>query len=223
MKIPILNISKAIKTHANLIGGYAQLARKINELNSDHGSFPQIDRRKLKAIADGENFTVSARELATIDCYFAPLGEGFGDHPLFATHSLLEAVAENETLSVLIGAFQRNDDERNDVSLWDVKAFREVLEGLRKFRDAMQFSIVDVPFFNPKRKHNRVDHGIRELLAEPKTSICVVGSTRSNVAAEIVLADMFGTHPFVRSHVRLPFRFLDRLQTCVMHPQNWYQ
>ena len=206
MKKPTWRIAVAIQNQAKEPGGYARLAEKINQLESN-ARLPRLDRRKLTAIATGADFTVSTGELVAIDNFFSPLGEGFGDHPLFPKHTLLETMAENTRLEVLVGAFQRNTDERNDVSLWDVKAFQEVLSGLQKYTEAFRFNIRDIPFFDVDAKHNQNDKTVRASMLKPNTSLCAVGSTRANVASEVVLAGMFGVSPFCPPMTRLPFKF----------------
>lgn len=208
MKIPILTISHTIHAAATEVGGYVKLAEKINGYNAAAG-FRALDRRKLKIIADGkDDFTISIGELSAIDNYFGRLGRGLSDTPLFARHSLLKAVAENEQLSFLFGAFQRDEEVRNDVSLWDVKSVQEILDGLTKFGKARQVSFRDVPFSDAAGMHNQRETGIPKLLEQPQTSVCVIGSTRSNVAAEFALATMFGVEPFKPAQRKLPFKFL---------------
>lgn len=215
MTTPTWNIADTIRREAELAGGYSKLEHLINTKNNEASWRPAdrrklkiIDRRKLKAIADGREFTVSTHELAAIDNYFSPRGEGFGDRPLFAKHNLLESAAENENFIALIGAFQRNQEERNDVSLWDVLAFREVLAGMQRFREVIHDTLEPIPFFNANGKHNHDAQLVSDLLNKSRRSICCIGSTRSNVAAECFLAEMFGVEPFVRlPKGRIPFKF----------------
>jgi len=207
MKSTIWSIADAVNRHAREVGGFSELERKVNEVFANKESRRRIDRRKLKAIADGREFTISTGELIAIDNYFSPLGIGFGDEPLFAKENALKSLARNGNLCVTIGAFQRNEEERNDVSLWDVKAFQEVRTAARKIRGDMPFTLHDVPFFDENGRHNHGDRSVPQLLSESRSSVCSIGSPRANVASEVILADMFGLKPFRLPSAAPPFRF----------------
>jgi len=202
MKTPEWNISDAIKREVARAGSYSKLADDINLLSKDPR---KMDRRKLAAIANRNQFTLSSGELAAFDSYFAQHGSSLGE--LFSRQSLLKSMAENEKCVALVGAFPRNEEERNDVSLWDVKAFQELLEGMYKFREVTHSTLQDVPFFNLHGKHNRALLPIAKIPSKPRLSVCYIGSTRSNVATEVVLSDMFGIQPFIAARQQPPFKF----------------
>lgn len=209
MRNPSWSIAEAIK-HEAMLGGYSKLALAIaraNQRPSDSNVPRAIDRRKLKAIAEGKDFTISTRELMAIDRFFGPKGKGFADNPLFARHTLTECMAENLDFTALIAAYQRNQEERNDVSLWDVLAFREVLADMQKFRSAIRENLEPVSFFDPAGKHSHDATLITKLLSKPKHTICCIGSPRTNVGSEFLLADAFGIRPFANAREVVPFKF----------------
>jgi len=207
MTHPKLYLSELIEKGQATCRGYLELSKRIEAANPslEKGG---VDRRKLKAIVDGRPFTISLDELIALDNYFSLYGESLGDRPLFVRQSLLEGLAENHRIVVLLGAFQRDEETRNDVSLWDVKAFGEIISGMQKFREGIQNTLHDVSFLNSRGVHNRDPMVCGSILAKTNQSICGIGSMRSSVATEIMLANMFQVTAFARAKRPLPFRFI---------------
>jgi len=206
MSLPVLYISQALQK-LKPKGGYLELSGNIQAANGGSASLT-IDRRKLKATADGKPFTISLDELVVLDNYLSLHGEGLGDRPLFVRQSILEGLSKNRRIAFLLGAFQRDEEIRNDVSLWDVKAFQEVLTGIHKFRDDIQDNIQEVSFFNEKGEHNKNPRACEDILAKKRQSVCAIGSPRSSIASEILLSEMLQVQPFSRPKRQLPFKFV---------------
>ena len=207
MTRPELYLSELIENGQAACHGYLELSKRIKAANPrlKKGG---VDRRKLKAIVDGRPFTISLDELIALDNYFSLYGESLGDRPLFVRQSLLEGLAENHRIVVLLGAFQRDEETRNDVSLWDVQAFQEIISGVQKFREGIQNTLQDVSFLNSKGFHDKDPMVCGSILAKSNQSICGIGSMRSSVATEIMLANMFQVTAFARARRPLPFRFI---------------
>jgi hypothetical protein len=94
------------------------------------------------------------------------------------------------------------------VSLWDVKAFQEIIAGVQKFREGIQNTLQDVSFLNSDGFHNKDPKVCESILAKTNQSICGIGSMRSSIATEIMLSIMFQISPFAKARRRLPFQFI---------------
>jgi hypothetical protein len=207
MQKPKLYLSQVIKEAKNACaGGYKELSARIKTANTAARG-QTVDRRKLKDIVDGEDFTISVQELIALDHYLSLSGQGLADHPLFQKESVLQGLAVNEKIVFLLGAFRRDDEARNDVSLWDVKAFQAIFDGVQRLRTGIQGSLQDVFFLNDQGHHNQHPRGCDAILKEPRLSVCSIGSPKANVVTEMILAKMFHEKPFARSTRPVPFKF----------------
>lgn len=207
MERPKLYLTETIRREQNRWGSFLALEKQIAGANANLEGVT-VDRRKLKAIADGAAFTISTDELLALDNYFSLFGEGLADRPLFVRQSVLEELAQNSKLIFLLGAFPRDDEVRNDVNLWDVKAYQDVLFGVHRFHEGIQNSLQEIPFLNLDGVHNQDPTVCDSILQKNRPNACGIGSPRASVATEIMLAHMFGTRPFRKSTKRLPFKFV---------------
>lgn len=208
-KVPKLHLSEAIAREQSRCKGYLALEKRIAAVNANiECKCKTVDRRKLKAIAVGAPFTISTDELIALDNYFSLSGDGLGDRPLFARQSVLEELAKGARIIFLLGAFPRDEEVRNDVNLWDVKAFQEVLSGLYRFREGIPNALQDIPFLNAEGVHNQDPAVCGHILHQNRPNACGIGSPRASVATETMLCKMFTINPFTISSEPLPFKFI---------------
>jgi len=181
-ELPKLRMGGALRRAMGDKPNYAELARQIAALNPAN-SDRHLDRRKLRRIVEGCAVTLSLEELAALDEFLGPFGEGLGDVPLFSKPAPLRALAASGHVTFLLGAYARKAEQRNDVSAFDVRSMAVLLRGLEKVKPGVGVDIEDVLF------DEKV--GAPKVLHEPQRSVCSIGSPRACAASAAMLTKMF--------------------------------
>jgi hypothetical protein len=192
----MMSITLAIRERAEKEGGFAVLAKKVEELDPQKKG---IDRRKLKKMAEGDGFTISPQELIVLDHYLSPFGLGLGERPLFIRRPLLESFIRSEGVDLCVASFPEVEAERNAVSLWDIKAFNRLQNELQSRRRDLRLQLKDI-FLG---QHTPLDNDFKKLLDDPKVNLICIGSPRANPLAEFILKKVFEGTPTTQ----LPFGF----------------
>lgn len=187
--------------------------RKRSELQKpDGGARVLIDRRRLKAIVQAKpNVELSLRELGYLDRYLARFGEGLAYHPIFRGSNLLETVARTGTVDCLLGT--KPERERQNISHWDVLGLAEIQRGIQASKLPVSIDIHAVPLHESAQdtRESLESETLSFLLRDDGNSLVVIGSSRSNPAADAILCRMLGRPPFSeeRDDKRgLPFHFV---------------
>ena len=224
-------LGNALKTRMEDEGGFAGLARAITESvpreervfsrqkptrrkqrAGDTDAPVLIDRRRLMAIAKASpNVVLSLRELSYLDRYLAPFGKGLAYNPIFQGSNLLEVLAQTEHVDVLLGT--KPEQERQNISHWDVLGLAEIQRGMQDLRLQVRIDIHDVPLCSTTEgtRESLEAEALSSLLREDGNSLVVIGSSRSNPAADAVLCRMLGRPPFSgapNDKRGLPFHFV---------------
>jgi hypothetical protein len=139
----------------------------------------QIDRRRLKDIAQGKDVRLSLRELAALDAFLDRHGHG-----LFQHERLLEEFARLGHLRFYVGAYPRQSkrEGRTDISFWDLRTVSGLLDSINRLRQGTHTELMAVLPNQPS------------VMPGPEAGIAVVvvGSPRSCYsAAEPMLRQMF--------------------------------
>jgi hypothetical protein len=146
-----------------------------------------IDRRRLTRMATGESVddvSIKFEELEALSDYFRENGFTLLDRP-----RLLEALVARGSVSFLLGSYARTHRQRTDISRWDVKAMTAILGGIDRLRSGTNFEIRDVVKSDKVEKIVKDMHAGGDVPEGP--SLCCLGSPRANIAAEIMLCEMF--------------------------------
>lgn len=211
-----LRLGNALKKRMDEEGGYAALSRAITESVPPKERFfsrqkPKrrkqpaadaeapvlIDRRRLKAIVEARpNVALSLRELSYLDRYLARFGQGLAHNPIFQGANLHEILARTEHVDVLLGT--KPEQERQNISHWDVLGLAEIQHGIQSTKLPVRIDIHDVPLCESTADTRGSLEGdaLSSLLREDGNSLVVIGSSRSNPAADAVLCRMLGRPPF---------------------------
>jgi hypothetical protein len=162
---------------------WAAVEREIEK--ASHGV--TIDRRRLARMATGDlvdDVSIKFEELEALSEYFRENGFTLLDRP-----RLLEALVARGAVSFLLGSYARTHRQRTDISRWDVKAMTAILGGIDLLRSGTNFEIQDVI------KPDKAEDIVRKMQAGGDVpegpSLCCLGSPRANIAAEIMLCEMF--------------------------------
>jgi hypothetical protein len=193
-----LKLSQVLKRRMEAEGGYLPLARAISNSvpEAERGVERDvlIDRRKLKALIDGDPDTaLSLRELSYLDRYLDRFGEGLAHNPIFDHDDLLRTLAKTGNVTFLLGT--KPDGPRLDVSHWDVLAMAWLQRGINASDLSVRFEIIDVQL----RSEGPED----SLFGDHGPSLVAVGSSQSNAISEKMLCKMLG-----RDAQRSPFGFV---------------
>jgi hypothetical protein len=178
----MLRMTKVLRWSMGEHANYAELERLIAKANHNDPE-RKMDRRKLKALVEGQDVTLSLRELAALDKYLSLFGESLADKPLFDRPSHLGSLAAKGDVLFLLGGYPRIDEERNDVSCWDLRSMALMLRGLEKANPGLHMDIQEVLFPPPESEIPQ--------LHDKKSSLCCIGSPRACPAADVMLDAMF--------------------------------
>lgn len=192
--MPRLRISAALSQRKNLVGSFLGLEKESG-----------IDRRKLKAIVEKENFTLSFDELQKLEQYLGPLGESLALHPLFLPESPFAELARPPHITLYVGArpYQKN---REFTSVWDVEALGKIIEHVNTTVPGVTLDIRKVPSPSLGTRSNVSPHELNDR----DTASCAVGSPLACQMTEITWAKMCDLKPFTPKATpkSFPFRFV---------------
>jgi hypothetical protein len=162
---------------------YAALAARMAALNP--GSKDRhLDRRKLKKIVEGSDLTLSTQEIAALDEFLEPFGEGLADVPFLSKPSVLRTLAASGNVTFALAAYPREKERRNDVSAFDVRSMAEIMRGLERIRPGVHIDIEDVI-------PNEIGRA-SDILKNLQKSVCSIGSPRTCDVSKAMLATMLG-------------------------------
>ena len=222
--IPVfqLRLMQLLGTESKAVGGYLKLEKNIEQANNYAEGY-SVDRRKLAAIADGDDIKVSFKELQALSAFFA-----YRELPSpFEKLSLLEPVVRNRNIVFMLGAKPRS--ETTDISRWDVVAMALLQRAVFRLANAVKLEIEDVRLHgdsDPEFRRSGDDPDYHRLVIsllqrEPwmaslrsrsGTSFIAIGSPRASHATEYMLSEMFRVTPFNpvshSSENGPPFRFI---------------
>lgn len=199
-------VLKALCEHHSFLG----LEKRIKSANRDGKT---IDRRKLRRLVAGaEDVSLTVAELMALDAFLTPLGAGLADKPIFAKPTPLRSIAEKGRVTIAIGAYPCEHEERNALNRWDVRAMAVLLQAIEKSRPGTPVGVEDMRFTAGLPKPP-------PFLDEAGPSVCCIGSPRSCYAAEFMLARMLGVTEFSGAAVDdVPFRFIWSPKATRPHP-----
>ena len=202
-----LRLMDVLRRHKEHVGSYDGLARKIQDARGT-----KFDRRKLKDLVEGGDVSLKITELAALDAYLAPFGEGFAANPMFEQSAILAEIVQSMEVTFILGSFPRLTYKRVDISHWDVRSMIEVLRNLNRY-GRIRIDIEEVIYRSVAKRRIRAfeDEGWFGISTSERASLVCFGSPRVNRATEVLLAEMFGGAPFVPrtpSDAPLPFGFI---------------
>jgi hypothetical protein len=199
--VPIFRLRKVLREQMQGRKNYSRLAKRIKDAN-EGAPGQEVDRRKLKRLLEGDDVALSLNELIALDAFLTPLGEGLADKPLFERPATIRSLVDKNQVTIVLGAYARTEDRRNDLSRWDVRSMAHLLSTIETLKPGTHVDIRDV--LSEGRKPEPLPY-----LAESGPSVCCIGSPRASHATEIMLAEMFGVKPFGENQlVRAPIRFI---------------
>jgi len=207
-----LRMAQSLASRAEVEGGFAPLARAIRgtyeaEFGADDPARGKdgkprdvVDRRKLRAIVEGEEEIVfSTRELRALDLYLEPYGEGLSSQPLFEKPNLIQTLARSRTVSFLLGSRTSEEGEIH-FPHWDVLAMAEIQKRITQMELPVRINIQDVPM-----GQDEVPVDLESHFEQPGQSLVCLGSHRLMSTSSLMLERMFGLDATPERRPRLPF------------------
>lgn len=204
-KIENLRLAGVIASEARRLGSFDQLAKVINNVSGG-----VIDRRKLKRLTTGMDLSIRLKELVALDAYLGRLGEGLSEKPLFDRPGILEALGRSGEVLVFYGTYPRESLERTDIIHWDIESLAEVIRDINRHGNATHLEIQKVMNLPPGQRSREEFERWKRYLRDDGPSLISIGSPRACHASEFMLAEMFGTEPYVvpaGDSKGLPFQF----------------
>ena len=205
-KIVNLRLARVLASEARRLGSFNRLAEEIRNVSGG-----LIDRRKLKRLTEGVDVSIRLKELVALDTYLGRLGEGLSEKPLFDRPGILEALGRSGEVLIFYGTYPRDRLERTDIIHWDIESVAEVIRDINRYGSAVHLEIEKVMNLPPGQRRSReeLERWKRHLLDNGQ-SLVSIGSPRACHASEYMLAEMFGTEPYVAptgDKIALPFQF----------------
>ena len=204
-KIENLRLASVLAREARRLGSFDRLAKEIKVISG-----ALVDRRKLKRLTEGVDLSIRLKELVALDAYLRRLGEGLSEKPLFDGPGILEALGRSGEVLVFFGAYPRDDLERTDIIHWDIESLASLIRDINRYGNAVHLEIEKVMNLRPgQRSRENLESWKRHLL-DDGPSLVSIGSPRACRASEFMLAEMFGTEPYVvpaGASKSLPFQF----------------
>lgn len=200
---PLESLALEIERAAKGVGSYLALQGVTN-----------IDRRKLKRIAEGKDASLTIRELRRLDEYLQSFGRGLAR--VFSPRGVVRLLAEHGDVLFISGSQPDEKNRRIDFSRWDVRTLREVLQSLNATGLGCHFRIEDVIHRAEAEKafgrNCTVDRNEEwyHCLEDDGPSVVCLGSSKACHASEVMLARMAGLEEFVEAESLddVPFAFI---------------
>jgi len=187
------------------------------EIKKHHPSGKTIERRKLSQLAKRMPVSLTLDELDALDTYLFKT-EGFGLESLFPEH-VLKSLLRPGKVKLLLGTRPIGSEGRIvGVSKWDMLAMARIYNYMFLPGPTVDVDIVDV-HLEDRTLNELTPDNYEEKFAEAEwfkvlkgseyASVVSIGSSRSSLASEIMLAEMFGVRPFDlnSNKSKLPFYF----------------
>jgi hypothetical protein len=228
-----LELRRILQEDQKKLRSYNRLAEAIHSASrsprdpNERDEKAKIDRRKLAAIVTGEREAyLSLHELQALDTYLLQTrGKGLGT--LFHQRTVLQSLAEGRQVTFLLGSqpsFRANGSKQssfgaNRFGQWDVRSLAAFLRGIQRVSEVVHFDLEEVllrtgsDLDDAGRRRMRRETWHRLLSTPGGPSLVSLGSSRSCLATEYMLAEMFNKSSFVRCQDGLspddpPFLFI---------------
>ncbi len=194
-------LAQVIQSLAESAGGFSPLARQLDAVRVAAGEEETacLTRRQLSKIADADNIPLTCDQLQVIDEFLRQQGHSLA--ALLSTPYLVSALSEKGRVTFIIGSQPDEGYPRIDLSRWDVRAMREILNAVNATGQTIHVNFEDVifregsadVFYKPPVPDNETWY---RCLEDGTSSIVCLGSPKACHAAEVMLAEMFGVEPF---------------------------
>jgi hypothetical protein len=205
-KIENLRLARVLAREKESLGSFDKLAQAIKKVAQ-----VSVDRRKLKRMVEGEDVSIRLKELVALDAYLSRKGEGLAEKPLFDRPGILEALGRSGEVLIFYGAYARERLGRTDIIHWDIESVAEVIRDINRYSSGVHPEIEKVMNLPPgEGPLERLESWKRHLL-DDGPSLVSIGSPIACRASEFMLAEMFGTKPYVvpsGDRGQLPFNFV---------------
>jgi len=183
------------------------LARQIAKANK--GSIGlKIDRRKLKRLCEGDNISLSIRELELLNWYLRKHNEGLDEKPIFSRDKdLIHSILESDNITIFVGARFHKEFLTEVVSRWDLRAI--ALFSKTELSHS-NINIQDVVIQSDSR--SAYEGSEWSVLLKSNEAKITIGSPLACPATEYALCAMVGEKPYNGSRSiekkLLPFYFI---------------
>jgi len=192
-------LQQTLMKEAKRLGGFKPLEAALRKtlLGTD---LPTLTRRQLaKLCAVRGDLALTTKQFEALD-YFLQLRCRTSMAQLWSNRSLLQSLAADELIMFILGSQPEPAARRIDLSRWDIRAMREVLNGLYvqgmplnvKFEDVI--SRADTKSLESNVPRNET--WFYELTEDDAPAVVCIGSPKANHGAEVILARMTGVEPF---------------------------
>jgi hypothetical protein len=172
-----------------------------------------IDPRTLRRLASAKTSSdvkLTFIQLRLLEAYFAPRGRSLAVLPLLGSDSVLLKIGQTpgKSMMFLLGAVQRREQKRIDLSRWDFQSATALVNDISAVAPGARYTMKEV-IYEENLTAEEFDQRSWFSTIEDDTPIISIGSSRVNHATEYILAEMFPVRaPGGRvDHDSLPFVF----------------
>jgi hypothetical protein len=204
-----------INTAAARTKGFNALEKEMKKFLAPL-KLPYLKRRQLAKLGvEDIDLPLSLRQLEGLDYYLrhfcrTSLGHLWGDR------NILQTLAADERIMFLLGSQPDREARRIDLSRWDIRAMREVLDGLYGLGMPLTIEFEDVIYRDAHAddfgtdKVARNEQWYHDLVKGSGAAVVCIGSPKANHGAEVLLSRMMGVEPFKpwSSSQPRPFAFI---------------
>ena len=196
--MPRLRLSRILRDEIERCGSVVQLAKSIERANQGR---LKLDRRKLSAIADGnEDFSLKRQDIFAIEAYLTTVGTSLTEHPILENCGVVNEYSKHDQVACFVACAEggTEDTPRCSAGIWDFRSYSHVARQIKAVCNAHlplyeieRLSMSKLAVMPPSQRVNRA----RSLLAN-RSSVCSVGALFVSHLSEYMLAEMLGVSPF---------------------------
>lgn len=221
-------LRQRLREARDTLGGDAQLANDFRQvLNIEH---PPLTRRQLPKICAGKDLPLKVAQIEAIDHYLQ-IRWGVSLSQLWSGRSVVQELVAARTIAFVLGSQPDQNARRIDLSRWDIRAMRDVLNQLYAIGQPLQILFEDV-IYRGARTEVLCSGNVPQNESwfhltgqESGPAIVCLGSPKANHCSEVLLARMLRVRPFEPwpAGQRRPFGFIwphgdprgDEIKSCV--------
>lgn len=212
----VFRLQELVADAIKAAGSKYRLEARITDHLSREGVPGKVTYEFLEGLATGNESTgLRLSHLIALHSWFSQHGHGLDEIPLLRRQGLLGCLRSQEQVRILIAA-KMIVPRQTHYTRWDARALDEVKDLLQPPGTpnprgrANEFDVLLGP---PSERRRYEDEPWHRLIEEDRLSLVSIGSPRSSLASELMLARMFRVAPSGRDrlplfHPSLPFQFV---------------
>ena len=198
---PPLRVSRLIAKATESAMTINHLAELINKANAESGTGCSVNGKMLRNIRDNpQKVGLTWNCLVALHTYFKHHGASLQHLPILETRGVIEVLVDARRLVFMLGARPRPEERRTDLSRWDTRSQSELQTQASLLGVHRKFDMEDVLWRSPVDTSAIRAESWHHVLDEDQASVISIGSPLAALSSEVMLARMFGVHPFETPH-----------------------